>query len=53
MQFRTLSMDLRASLEHKISYKKDLPEDREVERQLFECTQLSAEKEQRILFLRQ
>ena len=48
VQFRTLSMDLWASLEHKIRYKKDLPENREIEQELFECAQLSAALEQRM-----
>lgn len=48
VQFRTLSMDLWASLEHKIRYKKDLPENREIEQELFECAQLSTALEQRM-----
>ena len=48
VQFRTLSMDLWASLEHKIRYKKDLPENKEIEQELLECAALSAALEQRM-----
>jgi len=48
VQFRTLSMDLWASLEHKIRYKKDLPEHPEIGHELFECAQLSATLDQRM-----
>ncbi len=45
VQLRTISMDCWASLEHKIKYKKDLPEDvaQELEVELYECAQLSKE----------
>ena len=45
VQLRTISMDCWASLEHKIKYKKDLPEKiaDELEVELFECAQLSKE----------
>ena len=45
VQLRTISMDCWASLEHKIKYKKDLPEKvaEELEVELFECAQLSKE----------
>ena len=48
VQFRTLSMDLWASLEHKIRYKKDLPENQEIERELVECAERSAALEERM-----
>lgn len=48
MQFRTISMDWWASLEHKIRYKKDLPELDHVNRELFECAQMSAQLDARM-----
>lgn len=42
VQFRTISMDFWASLEHKIRYKKDYSDSREIEKELFECAQISA-----------
>lgn len=42
VQFRTISMDWRASLEHKIRYKKDIPEQEYVNKELFECAEISA-----------
>ena len=43
VQFRTISMDWWASLEHKIRYKKNLPEMEYVERELYECAEISAQ----------
>lgn len=39
VQFRTISMDWWASLEHKINYKKDMPDDirAEITKELLEC----------------
>lgn len=48
VQFRTISMDWWASLEHKIRYKKGLPSIAEVEQELYECAQLGAELEARM-----
>lgn len=48
VQFRTISMDFWASLEHKIRYKKDLPVIQEVEDELLACAELSAELEKRM-----
>ena len=48
VQFRTISMDWWASLEHKIRYKKGLPSIAEVEQELYECAQLGAELETRM-----
>lgn len=48
VQFRTISMDWWASLEHKIRYKKDLPELEHVERELYECAQISAQLDARM-----
>lgn len=43
VQFRTISMDWWASLEHKIRYKKGLQESDHVDQELFECAKMSAE----------
>ena len=42
VQFRTISMDWWASLEHKIRYKKDYVITEETERELKECAEISA-----------
>lgn len=42
VQLRTISMDWWASLEHKIRYKKNIPNAFEIERELYECAELSA-----------
>lgn len=48
VQFRTISMDWWASLEHKIRYKKDLPEHEHIERELYECAEISAQLDERM-----
>ncbi|MCQ2558505.1 MAG: GTP pyrophosphokinase family protein [Oscillospiraceae bacterium] len=48
VQFRTISMDWWASLEHKIRYKKDLPEMEFIEKELFECASISADLDRRM-----
>ena len=48
VQFRTISMDWWASLEHKIRYKKGLPEVEYVERELYECAEISAQLDARM-----
>ncbi len=48
VQFRTISMDFWASLEHKIKYKKDLPQMSFIERELKECADMSAELDMRM-----
>lgn len=48
VQFRTISMDCWASLEHKIRYKKDLAPSQQLEAELFACAELSAELDQRM-----
>ena len=48
IQIRTIAMDFWASLEHKIRYKKDLPELDHVNRELFECAQMSAQLDARM-----
>lgn len=40
VQLRTIAMDFWASLEHKIHYKKDLPESEDIVRQLKDCADL-------------
>lgn len=42
IQFRTISMDCWASLEHKIRYKKDLPQSDFIEEELVECAKMSS-----------
>ena len=48
VQFRTISMDWWASLEHKIRYKKELPQMAYVEKELYECARISAELDERM-----
>ena len=45
VQLRTIAMDFWASLEHKLSYKKDIPQDEEelLRRELLDCAQISAD----------
>ena len=43
VQFRTISMDWWASLEHKIRYKKDLVPSEEIDRELLDLAEISAE----------
>ena len=48
VQFRTISMDWWASLEHKIRYKKELPEPELIVRELYECAEISAQLDARM-----
>ena len=48
VQFRTLAMDLWASLEHKIRYKKGIQQNSELETELLECADLCHELEIRM-----
>lgn len=48
VQFRTLSMDWWASLEHKIRYKKDVVMTSEIENELFECARMAADLDARM-----
>ncbi len=48
VQFRTISMDWWASLEHKIRYKKDVTVDERVARELKECAESAAELDRRM-----
>lgn len=42
VQFRTISMDWWASLEHKISYKKGIDSEEEIRKELLECAEMGA-----------
>ena len=53
VQFRTISMDWWASLEHKIRYKKDLVLSEEIDRELLSCAEISAELDRRMETLHQ
>lgn len=48
VQFRTISMDWWASLEHKIRYKKNVANPEEIERELKECAEISADLDRRM-----
>ena len=50
VQLRTIAMDFWASLEHKLSYKKDIPQDEEelLRRELLDCAQISADLDLRM-----
>ena len=48
VQFRTISMDWWASLEHKIRYKKNVSNPEEIERELKECAEISAGLDRRM-----
>ena len=50
VQLRTIAMDFWASLEHKFSYKKDIPQDEEelLRRELLDCAQISADLDLRM-----
>ena len=48
VQFRTISMDWWASLEHRIRSKKDLQMEEGLHRELFECAEQSAELDRRM-----
>lgn len=48
VQLRTISMDWWASLEHKIRYKKDVPDPAKIERELFECAEMGAVLDERM-----
>ena len=50
IQIRTVAMDFWASLEHKLSYKKDIPQDEEelLRRELLDCAQISADLDLRM-----
>ncbi len=53
IQFRTISMDWWASLEHKIRYKKDVEIFPEVARELCECAEMASELDMRMQSLQE
>ena len=53
VQFRTISMDWWASLEHKIRYKKDLVITPEIEKELRECAEISDVLDRRMEMIQQ
>lgn len=53
VQFRTISMDWWASLEHKIRYKKDVVISDEIQRELRECADISNALDRRMESIRQ
>lgn len=48
VQFRTISMDWWASLEHKIRYKKDVEVPKEIALELFQCAEAAAALDKRM-----
>ena len=50
VQLRTISMDWWASLEHKIRYKKNIPQDvaDQIWNDLYQCAEVSAELDRRM-----
>ena len=54
VQLRTIAMDFWASLEHKLRYKKDIPEgmSQELQQELFACAELSASLDERMQALK-
>lgn len=54
VQLRTIAMDFWASLEHKVRYKKDIPEEQiqEIARQLQACAQTVSETDEKMLRIR-
>ena len=52
IQLRTIAMDFWASLEHKLKYKKDAPEDGALSRELKECADMSAKLDERMEAIR-
>ena len=53
VQLRTIAMDWWASLEHKIRYKKNLPDMQAINEELKECAELSAQLDARMDNVRQ
>lgn len=50
VQLRTIAMDFWASLEHKIRYKKDIPQDKALylQNEMLECAEISADLDRRM-----
>ena len=55
VQLRTIAMDFWASLEHKLHYKNDIPQEhaQEIAQQLRDCAQIVSETDQKMLAIRQ
>ena len=54
VQLRTIAMDFWASLEHKLRYKKDIPEEEagSIAQELLECANISADLDRRMEVIR-
>ena len=52
IQLRTIAMDFWASLEHKLKYKKDAPDDGALSKELKECAEMSARLDERMEAIR-
>jgi ppGpp synthetase/RelA/SpoT-type nucleotidyltranferase len=54
IQLRTIAMDFWASLEHKLRYKKDIPEEQmeELSKRLYDCAQKSAGLDREMMDIR-
>lgn len=52
VQIRTIAMDFWASLEHQIKYKKEIPGQKEITKQLKECSDIIANTDEKMLGLR-
>ena len=54
VQLRTIAMDFWASLEHKLRYKKDIPQEhaKQIAEQLVQCAQTVSETDQKMLSIR-
>ena len=53
VQFRTIAMDFWASLEHKLKYKKDIPDSEAISEELFYCAELINQLDGRMQQIRQ
>ena len=53
VQIRTIAMDFWASLEHQLRYKKDVPGEVDLYRQLHECADVIADTDRRMLQIRE
>ena len=52
VQIRTIAMDFWASLEHQMKYKKDVPDEADIMRELRECAAVIRETDERMLAIR-
>ncbi len=53
VQFRTIAMDFWASLEHKLKYKKDVQNPKEITKELLECADLITVIDERMKTIRE